>query len=249
MRRRLPFLSKCLLLLLVLPLGIEAVPKVGPRPPVVVIDPGHGGQDPGATVRPRVREKEIALGFAKRLASSLKKSGAVVHMTRERDRSLTLEKRNQFANRKQCDLFLSIHANSAKNRKASGVEIYYLNKASDEASRRLAERENSAAKKPRSEVDAILSDLIQTAATEGAAELASRVAVTLRHRLKEEIRTKGALFYVLVGAKCPGLLLEVGFLTNPDDLRKLKSVEYQRRWADAVAEAVRRYWEKRGRDL
>lgn len=249
MRRRSPFLSKWLLALLLLPAGISAAPKAEPRRPVVVVDPGHGGRDPGATVRPRVKEKEIAAAFAKRLASSLKKTGAVVHLTRERDRTLTLEQRNQFANRKQCDLFLSLHANSAKNRKASGTEIYLLNKASDEASRRLAERENSASTQPRQEVEAILSDLIQTASTEEAAELASLLQGTLQSRLKGEIggvRVKSALFYVLVGAKCPSLLLEVGFLTNPSDLRKLRSAEYQRRWAEAVAEAVRRYWEKRG---
>src|SRR3989338_3834468 len=131
------------LLVLLATLGGGAVAAPPAEAPRIVIDPGHGGKDPGAVVR-SLREKQVALSLAKKLAGTLeKKLGAKVSLTRAGDRFLTLADRNRVANRNRCDLFLSIHANSARNRRASGIEIYYLNRATDQASRRLADRENT----------------------------------------------------------------------------------------------------------
>ncbi|MBI2082964.1 MAG: N-acetylmuramoyl-L-alanine amidase [Deltaproteobacteria bacterium] len=219
--------------------------------PIVVIDPGHGGKDPGSVANRGISEKKLVLTFAKRLQETLrKKTGAKVFLTRNRDRYLPLEERNRVANAKQCDLFISLHANSAKNKKAEGVEIYYLNKATDAASRRLAERENRGSKRRQKDVDAIMSDLIQTAVTEESAELAGILRKSLANGLRKEgvseVRVKTALFYVLVGAKCPSLLVEMGYLTNSKEAKRLKDPKFQTRVAEALADGVQLYLTRQG---
>ncbi len=237
------------------PMGV--VPKVpGPR---IVIDPGHGGKDPGAIAQKnKIRESDLVLAFSKRLASSLRTQlGADVLLTRNNDAFLELGQRNRFANKKQCDIFLSVHANAAQSVEAEGVEIYYLNRATDRSSEKLARRENGLMKvKNQKEIQAILSDLIQAAATEESALLAANVKDRLEGLQKkcpiEDVKVKTALFYVLVGAKCPSLLIEVGFITHPREGKRLKTPQFQKQFADAVALGVKDYWaqfEKEGGDL
>lgn len=228
-----------------------------PPPPVIVIDPGHGGKDPGAVETfgkgkkmDVVREKDVVLQISKHLEAALKKKlKAKVFYTRPNDTFITLGERNRIANRKQCDVFLSIHANAAANPKAKGLEIYSLNKATDEASRRLAARENEGAPQEEHDMEAILSDLLQTAVAEESAVLAGEVDKSFHKRLKskyaiERLETKTALFYVLVGAKCPSLLIETGFVTNPEEGKRLKSPAYQKDLARSIAEAVAAYLAK-----
>lgn len=244
--------------------GVEAesMPaEAPPPPPVIVIDPGHGGKDPGAIgtfgkkkKKWSVREKDVVLQISKQLAPALKKKlGAKVSLTRSDDRFLTLGERNRIANRRQCDLFLSVHANAAKNPKAEGLEIYSLNKATDEASRRLAARENEGAPAEEQDIEAILSDLLQTAVAEESAILAAEVEKYFRKRLQpkykiERIEAKTALFYVLVGAKCPSLLVETGFVTNEKEGKRLKQAGYQKDLANAIAEGVAAYLAKSEQD-
>lgn len=230
---------------------LPAQPSVSP-PPLIVIDPGHGGKDPGAMgtfgkkkkKKWSVREKDVVLQISKQLAASLKKRlGAKVSFTRPNDTFIALGERNRIANHRQCDLFLSIHANAAKNPKAEGLEIYSLNKASDEASQRLAARENEGAPTEEKELEAILSDLLQTAVAEESVLLAGEVEASFKKRLKpkygiDRIETKTALFYVLVGAKCPSLLIETGFVTNLKEGKRLKQASYQKDMANAIAEGV-----------
>jgi N-acetylmuramoyl-L-alanine amidase len=155
---------------------------------------------------------------------------------------VTLERRNHLANHKGCDLFLSLHANAARREGARGLEIYTLNRASDEAARRLAERENQGSKGKHQDAEEILADLIQTAAAEEATDLAQFVKKSIHKKFgKKEVKVKSALFYVLVGAKCPSLLLETGFITNRREAGQLKDSKYQERLADAIAEGVARY--------
>jgi N-acetylmuramoyl-L-alanine amidase len=247
----------------------ETVPTTEPAeplvPPTIIIDAGHGGKDPGAQgtfgkgkKKTIVREKDIVLQIAKQLAASLKKKlGAKVSFTRANDTFVTLGERDRIATRRQADLFLSVHANAAKNPDAQGLEIYYLNKASDEASTRLATRENEGAPKQEQDMEEILSDLLQTAATEESSVLASEVKKSFRRQLIdkydiERLEVKTALFYVLVGAKCPSLLIETGFVTNPQEGKRLKQVVYQKDMANAIADAVVAYWKssrERGSDL
>ncbi len=221
--------------------------------PIIVVDPGHGGKDPGAVSR-GLKEKEIALAIAKRLVSSLKqKIGAEVRLTRSGDRFISLEGRDRVANADSCDLFISIHTNASRRSDAEGMEVYYLNKATDRAAQKLARRENQGDPRKEKEVGVIVSDLIQTAATEESAELARRVQQSLQQRLKKKhgidsIRVKTALFYVLVGAKCPSLLIETGFITNPREGRRLKKGFFQKDLADAIAEGVLEHLKARPSD-
>lgn len=215
-------------------------------PPVIIIDPGHGGKDPGALSRYKIREKDLVLSISKKLAVSLRRIAKTqVYLTRYTDKFVTLGARDEMANRHQCDLFLSIHANASTSVKAKGLELYYLNKATDSASARLASRENQGSSKKEKEMEIILADLIQTAATEESAELAAQVKDRLEIRLQKydmkNLHVKTALFYVLVGAKCPSLLIETGFVTNPQEASRMRKAIYQKEMADAIAEGVRRY--------
>lgn len=232
-------------------------PKIIPK---IIIDPGHGGKDPGASSsKYKLVEKDLVLKFSKKISASLKKKmGAQVLLTRTGDQFIELDARNRFANKSQCDLFVSVHANAAANNEAQGVEIYYLNRASDRSSEKLARRENGRmAIKSEKEIHAILSDLIQAAATEESALLAKNIKNSLKNNLEgsfgvENIKVKTALFYVLVGAKCPSLLIEIGFITHPREAKILKSEKYQNLFAESLADAIKKYWEnyeKEGGDL
>lgn len=225
-------------------------PELLPPPPVIIIDPGHGGKDPGAiskSSKSGAREKDVTLAISRRLAAALKKRlKSKVILTRSQDRFISLAKRDEIANRHSCDLFLSIHANASTNPKAQGLEIYYLNKATDSASRRLAARENMGAPRPEKEIEAIVSDLIQTASTEESADLSGHLRKSLQRRLGKKfgikkVNVKTALFYVLVGAKCPSLLIETGFITHPEEGRRLRRAAFQKDFSEAVAEGVGRY--------
>jgi len=220
-----------------------------PPSPIIIIDPGHGGKDPGARAH-HTKEKDLVLSFSKKLAQSLKKKvKAQVFLTRSNDVFIPLEKRDEIANQRQCDLFLSVHANASKSRQAQGIELYYLNRATDRASEKLANRENEYAPQKLDSSEKILSDLLQAAATEESAELSGIMKASLKNLRKKysvkKIETKTALFYVLVGAKCPSLLMEVGFLTNPEEVRRLKRPKFQKDFAETVADAIARYLEGR----
>lgn len=214
----------------------------------IVIDPGHGGKDTGAIGPNGVEEKTVTLAIAKKLARTLEKEqGAIVYLTRSRDVDLPLEKRNEFANAKKADLFISIHANANKNKSVSGVETYYLNNASDEAAKRLAQRENRSAAKPQSQVDKILLTLSQNYTTEESRVFAGDVHKTViedlsgRYKGLKDHKVRSALFYVLVGAKCPGILVETSFISNPTEEKRLTNPAYQSAIADAIASGIEQY--------
>ncbi len=216
--------------------------------PTIIIDPGHGGKDPGAISKSKIREKDVVLAISRQLAAALrKKLGAKVYLTRGNDTFITLDNRNRIANRRQADIFLSIHGNASTSKKAEGIEIYYLNKATDAASEKLAARENAGAPKEEAALAAIVSDLLQTAATEESAELAKRVKGALQRRLQkkykiQDVTVKTALFYVLVGAKSPSHLIDTGFVTHPKEGKRLTKIAFQKDMANAIAEAVTVYW-------
>jgi len=215
----------------------------------IVIDPGHGGNDEGAVGPRGTKEKDVTLSISKRLANELKrKMGARVWLTRTSDKYLTLEERHEYAVRKKADLFISIHANASRNKEASGVETYYLNNATDEAARRLAQRENRATRKKMSQVEHILSTMLQNYDTAESRELAREVQGRLARASRGGVKNRGvrsALFYVLVGAKCPAILVETAFISNPREEKLLVSGRYQKGLATAVAEGVQRYLSRR----
>jgi N-acetylmuramoyl-L-alanine amidase len=219
----------------------------------VVIDAGHGGHDTGTIGVAGTKERDVALAIAKRLGGILRDQGLEVVQTRERDRFVRLEDRTRFANLARGDLFLSIHCNSVPQKWLRGVETYSLNLSSDRYAIRLAARENSTSEKGLSDLQFLLADLTTRANTEESVRLATRVQNALVTRLvsrqekSHDLGTKEALFYVLLGAKMPAVLVETGFLSNAEEERRLGSAEGQEAVARAIAAGVQDFLGNRER--
>jgi N-acetylmuramoyl-L-alanine amidase len=219
----------------------------------VVIDAGHGGEDPGATGSGNLVEKDIVLDIAKRLATALDaRSGIDVRMTRLGDYGVSLGRRRQIARQGACDLFVSVHANSAPNRDANGTEVFFLSPrgASDQKARELENRENAAdlvgGVSPDADEDvlSILVDLKTADSMEKSADLAELVSSELDRCGVAECSVKQAGFVVLKSLEMPSVLIEVGFLTNKADRKRLASGEYRGEYADCLAGAIAAYFER-----
>ena len=231
----------------------DAQPPVSAGPPgrfdAVVIDAGHGGEDHGARGGSGLLEKEIVLDVSTRLASALRKRGYAVLETRTEDVFVPLEKRTMVANDSGADLFVSIHANSAESAKPQGMEVYFASvDASDDRARAVAERENQVFGGGRPETDpfdplvAILGDMI-AADTMREANAFARLAQARLDRV-DRVASRGvkqAPFVVLLGVQIPSVLVEMGFLSNPDDERALASARRRAAIAKALEEAVVEY--------
>ena len=211
----------------------------------VVVDAGHGGHDPGAIGPGRVREKDVTLAMARRLASRLRAEGFEVVLTRNGDRYLALEERTALANTARGDLFVSIHANAHPRRNRSGVETYFLNVADDRYAARLAARENGLdAEEGLGDVARILTDLDAKASADSSRRLAQlvqrEVCGGVRSRVGDvrDLGVKSALFYVLLGARMPAVLVETAFISNRVEERRLASPRYQDEVAAGIARAV-----------
>ncbi len=213
----------------------------------VVVDAGHGGHDPGAIGPRRVREKVVTLSIARRLARKLRSAGFQVVLTRDDDRYLALEERTAIANTARADLFVSIHANAHPARNRNGVETYFLNVADDRYAARLAARENGLDIGGEGEVGRILTDLDAKASAGSSRRLASlvqrEVCSGVRAHVGEvrDLGVKSALFYVLLGARMPAVLVETAFLSNRTEERRLASGRYQDEVAAGIARAVAEY--------
>ncbi len=221
----------------------------------VVIDPGHGGKDPGAHGLHGVEEKDVVLAVSKLLASRLRADGIDVVLTRSDDRFLSLEERTAFANAQRADLFISVHANASTNPGLRGVEVYYLNNTNNRGTLRLAAMENNLRWDPRNpklqsaipDLSYILSDLRQTYKVEESKQLAEQLQQSVLSRLAtdydhvDDLGVKEGPFYVLVGAYMPCVLVEVSFLTNPVDGARLGTSQYRLALAEGIHEGIRRY--------
>jgi N-acetylmuramoyl-L-alanine amidase len=213
----------------------------------VVIDPGHGGTDPGAIGPGGAREKDITLDIARRVAPLLTKDGLQVLLTREDDRFIPLEDRTARANAFPADLFVSIHCNAAENHLRHGVETYVLDTTKDEIASRVAARENATSQAATAEIGSILASLRmadQATHSTHLAELIQKAAMaSVRDRyadvLDGGIHTAG--FYVLVGARMPSILFETSYISNPVEEQRLRTEDYRQRLADAIVNAVRAY--------
>ena len=224
----------------------------------VTIDPGHGGHDPG-TVNRRTgaREKDIVLSVSKYLRDELRdRSNIEVELTREDDRFIKLEERPRQAMNNGADLFLSIHVNAEPGRgtSARGFETYYLAPARDDASSRVARVENSVVELEPDEggftgntmTDKIISGLFTDDNRDTSGKLGGFVQNEMRLAAAGPDRgTKPGPFWVLVGAtgNMPAVLVELGFITNKDDERRLTDSKYQKQLASALADAIERYFE------
>jgi N-acetylmuramoyl-L-alanine amidase len=216
----------------------------------IVIDPGHGGKDFGAPgCKKGVHEKYVVMQIANRLAKKIRKElKCEVLLTRTRDKFLTLEERTAFANTKNADLFISIHTNSHRDRRAYGIETYFLNLATDDEAIRVAAMENATSTKNISDLQSILFDLMQNAKINESSRLAVYVQTSLIRHLKQKrwtrIKDKGvkqAPFYVLLGATMPSILVETSFISNTRECNRLTNAKYQERLCEGIVKGVKRY--------
>ncbi len=215
----------------------------------IVIDPGHGGKDPGASAAGK-REKDIALKISQELAKNLRKNFNVI-MTRNSDVFVNLSQRPKIANTKKADMFISIHANSAKSKKAKGVEVFYFSKKSSPYAARVAAYENSFGKtfgENIGGISQILGELEYTKYQEASAKLAKSINNNLVKNLRMVDRgIHGANFAVLRGlglpkTVIPGVLIEVGFVSNDEDRKKIANYSSQKKIAAAISEQVKQYF-------
>lgn len=222
---------------------------------LVVIDPGHGGKDPGAVSKDGgIKEKNVTLEVAylvkKRLLSDVR--GIKVEMTRTDDRFLTLQERTALANSLNADLFISLHCNADSHSSSRGVETFYLSKASSPRAMRLAARENGIPLAEMSDLQATLLDLMLASKKSES----DRLANTVHHALVQDlakaapkIRNRGvkrAPFYVLLGAKMPAILVECAFISNGRDEQKLTSAQYLDAVATGIAAGAGKYLRELG---
>ena len=220
-------------------------------PECIVIDPGHGGLETGAKGKFGTLEKEITLAIGLKLAEIVRQTRASnVVLTRERDVDVSLEDRSAIANNNKATVFISIHVNGSYRKGAAGPETYFLSKdATDEESRRLAFLENNSENlenniqaEDEDVIKMILWDMAQTAYLKQSSELAEDIQSELN--LLWGTRNRGikqAPFKVLTGVACPAVLVEVAFLSNPQEERKLLTEEYQRKVAGAIYEGLAKF--------
>lgn len=217
----------------------------------IVIDPGHGGKDPGALGRGGLAEKDVVLDIALRLRKLIEANlGKEVLMTREKDVFIPLKERTQFANEKGADLFISIHVNSAPTRRARGVEVYTLGQATDSGALATAARENSLSEESLKNLDgavrSMLADLSVSRRLDQSLELAH---ATHRSLLKHAgsrydlvgLGVKQAPFYVLMNAGMPSILAEVSFISHPVEGKRLASKTYREKIAFSLYRGIEAY--------
>lgn len=214
---------------------------------VIVLDPGHGGIDSGAIGPSGLMEKDVTLSIAKDLERELSKTiNSLVILTRTDDTYVSLKERTNVANRHAADLFLSIHVNAALREAANGVETFFLSlKASDNDAEATAERENSSVASGAEEeigvdpLQSILMDLDHTATHHKSARLAELIHESASAVSNGENRgVKQALFMVLTGAAMPAALVEVGFISNPEEEKKLSREKTRKLMATALLKGV-----------
>ena len=213
----------------------------------VVIDPGHGGRDPGAKAR-GLTEADLVLDVALRLEKLLlKQKGVEVVLTRRTNSYVPLEERTAIANRAGADLFLSIHANSSAVETARGVETYFLNFAPNPEAEAIAARENAGAARTMRHLPDIVRAIALNNKIDESRDFATMVQSTLYERLRKVNRqarnlgVKQAPFMVLIDATMPSILAEISFITNTDEAKLLKTEKYRQQIADALLAGVMRY--------
>lgn len=240
---------------------LEAPPKVGPddKIDVIVIDPGHGGSDYGAIGRGGTREKDVVLDIAKELAKLIRKDKQFkVVMTRDRDKTVTLQQRAGIANKAGADLFISIHANASVRRHVGGWNVFFLAPAKNDSARAVAQFENSFFLREQTAFEAhqaeqtddfltdpvlsILNEMIMTEFQTESHDFAMMVDREFRRSLKIPARgVDQAGFFVLNMVFTPSVLVETGFISNKKEEKLLKNGRYQKSVAEAIYNAVKRF--------
>ena len=214
----------------------------------IVIDPGHGGKDPGTYFDGGVKEKNVVLMLARILARKVEeKLGCEAVLTRDKDVFMPLERRTAFANTQKADLFISLHINAHKQADVNGLETYYLNMATDERAVLVAARENATSEKNISDLQSILNDLMLNTKISESSKLAHEVQRGMMGHLGKryadvrDLGVKQAPFYVLIGAEMPAILVETGFITNPGERKRLQSKAYLETLAEGIVAGMENY--------
>lgn len=227
-----------------------------PSTKTIVIDAGHGGKDAGAVGVGRLYEKNVVFSISKYLSSELRKSGFRVYLTRARDKFVELDERTKYANKKNADLFISIHANAvarSKAHKIEGVETFFLSPARSERAKRVAALENKGDMKQmgwssKNSLLTILNRSKITASNKAAIDVQKNMLYLLRKKYGDNTIKDGGVregpFWVLVGAQMPSILVEVGYITHPEERKRLASKEYQQLVAEGIAKGVTSYFIK-----
>ncbi|MFC1770006.1 N-acetylmuramoyl-L-alanine amidase, partial [Nitrospirota bacterium] len=225
----------------------------------VVLDPGHGGKDPGAVGRGGLKEKHIVLDLAKMVKRELESRGGYeVILTRTTDKYLDLEERSVLANKRKADMFVSIHVNASRNKNLRGIETYVLDTTTEKSSQEVAERENMITErrmhKSRDDVSFMLASLALQDKSDKSARLADKIHYSVvktaqkRYKYVKDNHVRGAMFYVLYGAKMPSALFEASYITNASDAKLLKTRAYRKNLAKGVADGIETYFREASRN-
>jgi len=233
--------------------GYSLARQLGLGIETVVIDPGHGGTDPGCLGAGGQKEKDLVLDLALKLQKLLTAAGLKVIMTRESDIFIPLEKRTVLANQIKADLFLSVHANASFNRQRTGVETFFLNFSPDASVNEIAALENATSTKTLGEMTNILKKIAQNSKIMESRDLAEKVQRNLvRYMSKfygevKDLGAKGGPFWVLIGGDMPSVLVEVSHLSNSTEEKRMKDETYRQRIAEGIAEGVQTYRQSLGK--
>jgi N-acetylmuramoyl-L-alanine amidase len=214
----------------------------------VVIDPGHGGSDPGCVGKKGLKEKDVVLQVSLLLKNLLSaRKDLEVILTRETDISMSLDDRPVIANQKQADLFISIHANALPNTKFSGVETFFLNFSRDPKVNEIAARENATSTKNIGEMTEIIKKIVRNSKIVESKELAKSIQKHLVKRLSQKysginsLGVKGGPLWVLIGGEMPSILVEISYLSNPRDETRLRSSQYLQDVAQGIYDGILEY--------
>ena len=214
----------------------------------IVLDPGHGGKDPGAMAN-QMLEKDIVLKIAQKLKPKLEHLlNCEVILTRNDDSYLSLEERTAIANTEEADLFVSLHLNAHPSEDSRGLETYFLNLSTNAEAMRVAAMENATSTHQISDLEGILSDILKNSKIDESSRLAERVHTTILSGLNgkqfgeiKNLGVKQAPFYVLIGAQMPSILLEIAFISNKDEAENLKNPYYLETVASQIANGISAY--------
>ncbi len=230
--------------------ALSLAQQLGLRVKTIVLDPGHGGKDPGA-IAYGLKEKDIVLKVAKRLAPLLEeKLGCKVILTRSTDVFIPLEERTAIANTHDADLFVSLHINASPAEKAYGIETYYLNLTTNPEAMRVAAFENATSTHQMSDLQNILSDILKNSKINESSRLADQVHNSIINGLEKNyshiknLGVKQAPFYVLIGAEMPAILVEMAFISNKEDAEHLKNNHFLNNIAGDISSGIQSYISK-----
>ena len=215
----------------------------------IIIDPGHGGKDPGSVGYKGTKEKDIVLDVSKRLARKIQKNLRVkTILTRDEDVFIRLQDRTKFANTNEGDLFISIHVNSNESKKPYGFETYLLRPGRNQEAINVALRENAVIELEGNKFEKLTDEqLIQaTIAQSGFVQYSEKFAALIQEEIDKRVQSrnrgvKQAGFYVLMGASMPNVLIELGYISNPNEEKKLNSSSYRDMLATSIYYAILKY--------